>query len=75
MQEAGTIELASGASTGTAVVAFPAPPTSVQLTVEAPAGGLLLFASLVGSPSATGFAYGLSADPDTSGYLLNYKAS
>jgi len=75
MQEAGTIALAAGVSTGTAVVAFSAPPTSVQLTVSAPVGGLNLFASLVGTPSMAGFDYALSAEPDSSGYTLNYQAN
>lgn len=55
---------------------LPFVPTSVQLTVSSPSGGLVMFAiATQGTLTSDGFDYVLSGITNTAGYQLNYEVS
>ena len=47
-------------------------PKAVLLTVQSPSGGQVLWATVVGAPTADGFDYQLSAPTDAVTYKLHY---
>ena len=72
----GTSPIADGASSGTVTYNLgSATVTAVNLTVQAPAGGLTLTASLNGSATSTGFIYTLSGATDSANYSLVWEAT
>lgn len=72
----GTYPLASGVSSGTVVFNLGGvTPLAVNLTVQAPAGGLVLTASLDGAATSDGFAFNLSGATDSTGYSLIWEVT
>jgi len=68
-----SVSLANGFETGqVAGLGLSSAPKSVNLTVERPAVGLLLFAGLSGSPTTDGFKYQLNGATDSANYKLHY---
>lgn len=72
----GTLALASGVSSGSVHYDFGGiTPSAVVLTMQAPAGGLVLVASLDGAATTTGFDFNLSGATDATGYSLHWEAT
>ena len=71
----GTTDIANGAASGTVVYGLTQAPISVLLTVQAPAGGLVLTASLDGAATSSGFSYNLSGATDSADYKLHWEAT
>jgi hypothetical protein len=70
----GTSNIANGASSGSVTYnTGGVTPLSVILTVQAPAGGLVLVASLDGGATSTGFDYNLTGATDSGNYRLNWE--
>ena len=67
----GTVSLASGVDSGTAVVALGSVPERVLLTMESPAGGDTLYPVLMDTRS-NGFDFELSGETPAAGYKLHY---
>ncbi|MGV1047679.1 MAG: hypothetical protein ACOYD4_04020 [Solirubrobacterales bacterium] len=69
-----TAVIANGTESGIVVFAppLPASPAAVVLTVQSPVGGFILFANLVGAPSAAGFTFQLNGVTDSANYVLHY---
>jgi hypothetical protein len=68
----GTETLAIGSDTGTMARTLPDVPVRVWVSVQAPAGGDVIFANVVGDPTDDGFDFQLSAAPTVDGYKLCY---
>lgn len=69
----GSVSLSSATNSGSVTgLNLPSTPKSVVLTVQAPAGGANIFATLSGTPTTNGFNYTLSANPPAAGYVLSY---
>jgi hypothetical protein len=71
----GTTGLVDGETTGSVVYNFGEAPVAVILTVQAPAGGLTLVASLDGAATSSGFDFALTGAPDSSDYVLHWEAT
>ena len=72
----GTTAIANGASSGSVVFNVgSATVAAVNLTVQAPAGGSVLTASLDGPATSLGFNYNLSGATDSTGYYLVWEAT
>lgn len=71
-----TLALGSGVSSGSVTYDFGGTvPTSIVLTVQAPAGGLTLAAALDGAATTTGFDFTLTGATDATGYSLHWEAA
>lgn len=71
----GFVALGSGVSSGSVTglgLAFT--PTKVQLQIETPSGGFVMFAVVVrGTITAAGFDFYLSGETDSANYRLHYR--
>lgn len=69
----GTVALGNGVDSGTVSgLGLPYVPIAGVATVIAPAGGLMIFATIEGNPTADGFAFLLSGATDSANYKLSY---
>lgn len=72
----GTAAIGNGDSSGSVVFNTGGiTPLAVVLTVQAPAGGLVLTATLDGAATSTGFNYNLSGATDSANYNLHWEAT
>jgi len=72
----GTYALGNGVDSGTVSFNFGGVvPLSIVLTVQKPAGGLTLVASLNGPARADGFDFSLTGATDATGYSLHWEAT
>lgn len=71
LRDSGQLELAAGSSDGTVLASWDDIPGRVQLTVEAPKGGDVLFAVLEEARD-DGFDFSLSGNTPAAGYKLHY---
>ncbi len=69
------VVLSAGVDHGTVNRSFGGVPRTIFLSVRGPSPGLLMTASVTGTPSDTGFDFALSGVPDGSGYRLAYEVN
>jgi hypothetical protein len=56
-------------------LALPFTPTKVLMTVQSPANGLVLYATLSGSPTSDGWTFTMNGLTDSGLYVLNWMAA
>lgn len=71
----GSDALGSGVSSGSIAYNFGSVPVAIVLTVQSPAGGLVLVASLDGAAGPAGFDFNLSGETDSADYVLHWEAT
>jgi len=72
----GTLALGNGVDSGSVHYDFGGiVPSAVVLTMQAPAGGLVLAAALDGAATTTGFDFNLTGATDATGYSLHWEAT
>lgn len=71
----GTVPLVQDESAGHVSYSFGRTPIAITLTVQSPAGGSIIAASVDGAATDMGFDYALTSAPDSATYFLTWEAT